>query len=554
MSTNQRGCFYLVGLLVFGFFACILFPLMILPSVGTAVSLPVITVPAEYYRKDWPSPDFELVNSLGGALLANIIVLLIAFRARAVSKGWTQEVPGRFQGFVELIGAAWWSLTKEQAGTKPKVKYILFPLVASIFLFLLAGNLGKLLPGVETVGVLHCAVYEPVALNGFPIHQVDAAGTSYFVLRNETVLNTGTTGTSKSYYQCNAGIGEHKYIKDGYLVTDLDPYLDQAVVHTTEEGDTLASILAAYNVEAEELISQPLPESEGRDDVAQLLADGNYYQIELTYDDPYAQYNSWRPVEFTLEDVILSNAPAGGGEVALAFAGHGEEGAAEEGDHNEDGAATEETSEEAEASAPALEDVSEVAIDGAIYTLPHGATLNTPLEAGQEITLRPELFGESATTRLNQIYTVAPFIRGVSTDLSFTIGLALLAFVAIQAFGFSELGLGYLQKFINVGAIGNIAKRPLGAIDFVVGLFEIISEVGKIISLSFRLFGALFAGTVLYAVIMFLVGTTVPVIILGLEIIVGTAQAGVFAVLTMLFCAQAMVSHHHDDEHGEEHH
>jgi hypothetical protein len=68
MSTNQRGCFYLVGLLVFGFFACILFPLMILPSVGTAVSLPVITVPAEYYRKDWPSPDFELVNSLGGAL------------------------------------------------------------------------------------------------------------------------------------------------------------------------------------------------------------------------------------------------------------------------------------------------------------------------------------------------------------------------------------------------------------------------------------------------------------------------------------------------------
>jgi hypothetical protein len=90
-----------------------------------------------------------------------------------------------------LIGAAWWSLTKEQAGTKPKVKYILFPLVASIFLFLLAGNLGKLLPGVETVGVLHCAVYEPVALNGFPIHQVDAAGTSYFVLRNDTVLNTG---------------------------------------------------------------------------------------------------------------------------------------------------------------------------------------------------------------------------------------------------------------------------------------------------------------------------------------------------------------------------
>jgi F-type H+-transporting ATPase subunit a len=147
------------------------------------------------------------------------------------------------------------------------------------------------------------------------------------------------------------------------------------------------------------------------------------------------------------------------------------------------------------------------------------------------------------------LFTVAPFIRGVATDLSFTVGLALLAFVAIQAFGVSELGINYFQKFINVHALGNIAKRPLGAIDFVVGLFEIISEFGKIISLSFRLFGALFAGSVLFVVIMFLVGTTVPVIIMALELIVGLAQAGVFAILTMLFCAQAMVAHVHDDDH-----
>lgn len=518
MSTNQRGCMYLVGLLVFGFFACILFPFIVLPAVGTAVTLPVITVPAEYYRKDWPSPDFELVNSLGGALLANIIVLLIAFRARTVSRGWTQEVPGRFQGFVELIGELWWSLTREQAGTKPKVKYILFPLVASIFLFLLAGNLGKLLPGVETVGVLHCAVYEPVALNGFPVHEIEFAGMTYYALRNDAALDTGTTGTSQSYRQCNAGIGEHKYIKDGYLITALDVYLDQAVTHTTVEGDTLGSILEAYNAEAQSLASEDLPESEGRGLVADHLADGNYHQIKLTYGDPYAQYQSWREVVFTLEDVLTHNSDETG-ELSLSFASFEVAQADDDGD------------------APA-----ELAL------------ADTPLEAGQVIVLRPELFGESATTRANQIYTVAPFIRGVATDLSFTIGLALLAFVAIQAFGFSELGIGYLQKFINVNAVGNIAKRPLGAIDFVVGLFEIISEVGKIISLSFRLFGALFAGTVLYAVIMFLTGTTIPVIILALEIIVGTAQAGVFAVLTMLFCAQAMVSHHHDDEHGEAHH
>jgi len=582
MNANQRGCMYLVGLLVFGFFACILFPFLILPSVGTAVSLPVITVPAEYYRKDWPSPDFVLVNTLGGALLANIIVLLVAFRARQVSKGWTNDVPGRFQGFVEVIGELWWNLTKEQAGTKPKVKYILFPFVASIFLFLLAGNMGKLLPGVETVGVLHCALYEPVALNGFPIHQVDAAGTSYFALRNDEVLNTGTTGTYLSYHQCEAGIGLHKYIKDGYLVMELDPFLDQAVVHTSVEGDTLASILAQYNQEADAILSTDLPESEGRAELLEKYDAGEYFSISMSYDDPYAQYRSWRDIDITVADMIVANGGAAGGELSFAFADahsadetHSEDGEhsdadaehsedsehSDDADHSEDGehsdeAHSEESHGDDHAAPVVMAEVngSEIIIDGVVYTLADGATLDTPLEAGQEIIVRPELLGEQATTRLNQIYTVAPFIRGVSTDLSFTIGLALLAFVAIQAFGISELGLGYFIKFINVHAIGNISKNPIGGVDFIVGLFEIISEVGKIISLSFRLFGALFAGTVLYAVIMFLVGTTVPVIILALEIIVGFAQAGVFAILTMLFCAQAMISHVHDDEHGDGHH
>jgi F0F1-type ATP synthase membrane subunit a len=57
---------------------------------------------------------------------------------------------------------------------------------------------------------------------------------------------------------------------------------------------------------------------------------------------------------------------------------------------------------------------------------------------------------------------------------------------------------------------------------------------------------------VLYAVILFLVGTVTPVIILGLEVIVGVAQAGVFAILTLIFSAQAMVSHIHDEDHGHE--
>lgn len=541
MSVNQRGCLYLVGLLIFAFFACFLFPFIILPQVGTAVALPVITVPAEYYLKDWPSADFELVNTLGGALLANIIVLLIAFRARSASKNWTKEVPGRFQGFVELIGELWWNLTKQQAGTKPKVKYILYPLVASIFLFLLAANWGKLLPGVESVGVLHCAAYEPVALNGFPIQETSVLGRPYFVLRNEQVLNTGTTGTSKSYKQCEAAMGERHYIEEGYLVTELDPYFDKAVVHTTAAGDTLASILAQYQADAEARLAEDLPESAGREALHEAIADHDFANVNIGYDDPYAQYTSWRSVSFSLGSIMAANGPEAGGVVELRFA----DGATSEGEEGAEGE---------EAEAPVAE--SSFTYNGITYALPAGADSNTPLEPGQTIVIRGELFGEKATTRANQIFTVAPFVRGVATDLSFTLGLAIMAFIAIQAFGISELGIGYFQKFINVYAIGNIAKKPLGAIDFVVGLFEIISEFGKIISLSFRLFGALFAGSVLYAVFLFLVGTTIPVIILLLEIIVGMAQAGVFAVLTLLFCAQAMISHHHDDEHehGEAHH
>ena len=515
MNTNARGCLYTLGLLVFAFFACFLFPFIILPQAGTAVALPVITVPPEYYLKDWPSKDFELVNTLGGALLANIIVLLIAFGARRASKNWTQEVPGRFQAFIEVLGGGFWGIAKNQAGDKPKVRNILFPLVASIFLFLLAANWGKLLPGVESVGVLHCAAYEPVPFNGLPVQETSFLGLKYFVLRNDSVLNVGTTATIDDYHRCEAMLGVEKYIKEGYLPTKLDPFLDRAVTYTTQEGDTLESIAAKFNAEVEKITAQ---------DVAQFSEQtfqGNYVTIA---------YEGWEELKFTGEGLLALNPSLKAGEAKAAADGHGE------GEAHGEAAAGEAHGEAA-------------AGEGEPHGETKGLTATTPLAAGQLVTLRPEVIGGQATTLHNQLFTVAPFVRGVTTDLNFTLGLAIMAVIVIQAFGVSELGLGYFQKFINIGAIGNAGKRPLGVIDFVVGLFEIVSELGKVISLAFRLFGALFAGSVLYAVILFLVGTTIPALILGLEIIVGGAQAAVFAILTLIFSAQAMVSHHHDEDH-----
>lgn len=76
-----------------------------------------------------------------------------------------------------------------------------------------------------------------------------------------------------------------------------------------------------------------------------------------------------------------------------------------------------------------------------------------------------------------------------------------------------------------------------------VGLLEIVSEVSKIISFSFRLFGNIFAGEVLLAVIGFLIPILAPLPFLGLEVFVGFIQALVFTMLTLIFMSVASTSH-----------
>lgn len=165
--------------------------------------------------------------------------------------------------------------------------------------------------------------------------------------------------------------------------------------------------------------------------------------------------------------------------------------------------------------------------------------------------------GEPAAAAGNPLeehrFHITPFFRPAATDLNLTIALALISFTFIQIYGFKEQGLNYLQKFIPIRSLGNLRKKPLGAIDLIVGPLEFISELSKIVSLSFRLFGNIFAGGILIAVMLFLLGTGLPIIFYALELIVGLAQALVFAVLTLVFVAQAMEGHHGDEEHHEEH-
>ncbi len=129
-----------------------------------------------------------------------------------------------------------------------------------------------------------------------------------------------------------------------------------------------------------------------------------------------------------------------------------------------------------------------------------------------------------------------PLLRAGSSDLSFTLALALCTILYVQYIGFKHLKLGYLKKYLNFS----------GPIQFFVGILEIISEFAKIVSFSFRLFGNIFAGEVLLVVMIFLAPYIVPIPFYGLEIFVGMVQALVFMMLTLVFLNGATVSH---DEH-----
>ncbi len=158
------------------------------------------------------------------------------------------------------------------------------------------------------------------------------------------------------------------------------------------------------------------------------------------------------------------------------------------------------------------------------------------------------------TSAEDDLFVVTPYIRGATTDLSLTFAIALIAMIAVQWFGIKELGVGgWGVKFLNLPALGNVGKRPIGVIDFAVGLLEIVLEFMKIVSFAFRLFGAMFAGQILMFVSLFLVATFVPIAVILLEIFVGAIQAFVFAILFLMFSVVAMTSHHDDDHHDDPH-
>ena len=153
-----------------------------------------------------------------------------------------------------------------------------------------------------------------------------------------------------------------------------------------------------------------------------------------------------------------------------------------------------------------------------------------------------------------------PFLRSGTADINTTIALAVMAVLGANIFGIFSIGLWKtFNKYVNLKALGEIFTKVrheptviiVAPITFFVGLIEIVGEFAKIASLSFRLFGNVFAGEVLLVSMAAIVAYIVPIPFLFLELLVGVIQALIFSILLVVYFTISSIDHE-DEEHEEE--
>ncbi|MFA6215456.1 MAG: FoF1 ATP synthase subunit a [Patescibacteria group bacterium] len=147
-----------------------------------------------------------------------------------------------------------------------------------------------------------------------------------------------------------------------------------------------------------------------------------------------------------------------------------------------------------------------------------------------------------------------PFLRGGTADLNTTLALAIMAVTLTHIFGVVMVSAwSHLNRFVGINLFLEIPKKIIkekdytillvNPIKFFVGIIEIIGELAKVASLSFRLFGNVFAGEVLLAAMAAIFAYLLPVPFMFLEVIVGVIQALIFSLLTLVFLSIMTVDH-----------
>ena len=140
-----------------------------------------------------------------------------------------------------------------------------------------------------------------------------------------------------------------------------------------------------------------------------------------------------------------------------------------------------------------------------------------------------------------------PVFRGLMADMNTTFALAIISMVAVQLYAFKKHGfIGNVKRYLV-----NPLKDPIGCF---VGILEIIAELSRLVALSLRLFGNVFAGEVLLVMIGYMTQYFAGIALLPFmifELFIGSIQAYVFFMLTTVFISLGMVSHgEHEDDHS----
>lgn len=158
-------------------------------------------------------------------------------------------------------------------------------------------------------------------------------------------------------------------------------------------------------------------------------------------------------------------------------------------------------------------------------------------------------------------WELIPLLRPANSDLNLTLAMALVAVVGAHLMAAITLGPWvHFNKFIQISPLikAIVSLKPTkimtAAVEFVVGIIEIFSELAKVASLSLRLFGNIFAGEVLMTVIAALVAWFVPLPFMAIELLVGIVQATVFSMLTLVYLTVlSSAQHGSHEEHKAEH-
>ncbi|GAC1412693.1 MAG: F0F1 ATP synthase subunit A [Candidatus Doudnabacteria bacterium] len=144
-----------------------------------------------------------------------------------------------------------------------------------------------------------------------------------------------------------------------------------------------------------------------------------------------------------------------------------------------------------------------------------------------------------------------PLFRSANTDLNLTLAMAIFGVIFAHVIGIFSIGFfKYLNKYIKVSDIWHAVKSKkliiifTAFIEFMVGFLEIISEVAKMVSLSLRLFGNVFAGEVLLTILAGIISYVVPLPFIALELLVGLIQATVFSMLVLTYITVATMPVH----------